>query len=151
MAAHVFAARAEQRDEHRKLPARDERRRKNDDARDDRPSEDLPAKAHAAKRAEHERELRDAIAERVRQRDEERFERARQREGVHGRAAVAAQKRVRTSTKPDAEQRDDEDEAEGEGGAAEDGTEHPVPDQFHEHECEAHDDCGEHHETGGCD
>src|SRR5262249_50236460 len=137
--SYVVPPPAEERDEKRKLHARDESRGQHHEQRDGCPPDEQTGKSEDAERAQKERPNGDATAERIGQRDEQRFDETSRRESGQRRAPIGSEERIERASEPDAEQRDGEDEAEGEDRAPEDGAEHAVPHHLHQEEGETDD------------
>ena len=142
VAAHVLAAAAEEGHEQGELRPGHEGRRDDDEGGHREPPEHVAGEGQVSERPQHDREEREAVAEREAGRDGRGLEEAGRREGEERRRPVAPDERVGEAAEGDAEERRGQDQAEGEDGAAEQGREHPVPHELEQEEREAHDRTG---------
>ena len=141
-AAHVLAAAAEERDQQRELRPGHEGRRERRRGRPPRHPSTWPAKARSPSgRSTSARSARRSpSAKRPPTASASSRQVAAKARSVAGRSR--ADERVGEAAQADAEERHGQDQAEGEDGAAEQGRQHPVPDELHQEEGEADERAG---------
>ena len=112
-------------------------RRENHDPSQHRPFAHAGQETVFAQRLHRYGEHRQTVAKGVGHRHAKRLQRAHHRKAAQGRSSVRAARAVDHAADTDAQQRDGENQSERKGRAAEQRTQHSVPDQFEEEEDES--------------